>query len=110
MTETPHRKPSADLPEVEPRKEVWGTCGHCSHTWVIYAPLPAPLNVVANAMANARCPNCRKRKQKIYVAREADIRTALLKSDAVSPPDGGAGESSVPPGSPAPISSQPENP
>jgi hypothetical protein len=91
------------------RKEVWATCGHCSHTFVIYAPLPAPVEVVCRAMKNARCPNCRRKKQKLYVATEADI-VAALSPNAVSPPDGGAGEfTPQSPSSPAPISSHQEN-
>jgi hypothetical protein len=94
----------------EGRKEVWATCGHCSHTFVIYAPLPAPVEVVCRAMKNARCPNCRRKKQKLYMAREADI-LAALSQNAVSSPDGGADGPQAPQSHPpAPISSNLEVP
>lgn len=60
-----------------PRNEVWGTCGHCRHTWVIYAPLPAPIEVVAKAMIKAECPSCDTAPKNVLLAKEAEIVKAL---------------------------------
>lgn len=101
---------SAKLPKAG-RAEVWVTCGHCNWTWICYAPLPAPMEVVARAMRQANCPHCVKRPSRLFMATEADISAVLAKLNAVSPPDGtGAGE--LPPqspSSPAPISSHQES-
>ena len=91
------------------RNEVWVTCGCCSHTFVVYAPLPAPIEVVCRAMKNARCPNCQPKKRNLYMATEADI-LAALSQNAVSPPGGSADGSSpakVPQLPSAPSSSRP---
>jgi hypothetical protein len=66
--------------EPRTRKEVWGSCAECLHTWVIYAPLPAPVAVVANAMKHAQCPVCAPAKPRIFMAREADIVAAFAKA------------------------------
>lgn len=91
------------------RAEVWANCGHCGHTWIVYGTLPAPLEIVCKAMTRAACPCCSITPKKIYMAKETDILAALSKSNAVSPPDGGAGEPPSPPSSPAPTLSPTED-
>lgn len=60
------------------RRELWCTCGRCQWTWSIYGPLPAPLEVVAKAMKQAKCPNCPPNARgTIYMAKEADIQRVM---------------------------------
>lgn len=64
------------------RSELWCICGSCKWTWTVYSPLPAPLEVVARAMKNARCPNCPPQaRPKIFMATDADIEAARAKQD-----------------------------
>jgi hypothetical protein len=67
------------MPDNPARAEVWATCHKCCHTFVVYAPLPAPMDVVAKAMARAKCDACGSSKP-LHLAREAEIVAALDKA------------------------------
>ena len=62
------------------RRELWGTCGHCRWTWMIYGPLPAPVDIVCKTAKRAACPNCDARPGKVLIAQEADIVAAEARA------------------------------